>query len=299
MSSYLVTGASRGIGLEFTRQLSQLHPSKISKVFALTRAQPAQDLSQIINSSSGRVVHIPCDVTAPSSVAEALTLVQAELGAAGLDVLVNNVGIQKAAPGGICSMTDADLMEEFSVNVLAVHRMVTAFRPLLQKGNEKKIVNMYAKLWASASPAHRARLQKDQKLTCVFRRSTSLASMAHAARFMIAPTPGYKVTKAALNMLTVQYALEFEKDGFTVVALSPGVSQPQWRGEYSLTSMQWIKTDLGSEYADLEVRPGVQAALQRVLGINTKMNGHFLNIHMLGWESKEGPNQYDGGELPW
>jgi NAD(P)-dependent dehydrogenase (short-subunit alcohol dehydrogenase family) len=35
--------------------------------------------------------------------------------------------------------------------------------------------------------------------------------------------PAYKITKAALNMLTVQYALEYEKEGFIIFAVSPGV----------------------------------------------------------------------------
>ena len=50
-----------------------------------------------------------------------------------------------------------------------------------------------------------------------------MGSISHASRFVMAPTPAYKVSKAALNMLTVQYALEFGNDGFTVIALSPGV----------------------------------------------------------------------------
>ena len=49
--------------------------------------------------------------------------------------------------------------------------------------------------------------------------------MTEASKFTAAPTHGYKVSKAALNMLTMQYALEFGKDGFTVLALSPGVSR--------------------------------------------------------------------------
>jgi NAD(P)-dependent dehydrogenase (short-subunit alcohol dehydrogenase family) len=36
--------------------------------------------------------------------------------------------------------------------------------------------------------------------------------------------PSYKITKAALNMLTKQYALEFADAGFTFVVISPGVS---------------------------------------------------------------------------
>jgi NAD(P)-dependent dehydrogenase (short-subunit alcohol dehydrogenase family) len=35
--------------------------------------------------------------------------------------------------------------------------------------------------------------------------------------------PAYKITKAALSMLTYQYALEYEKEGFTIFQVSPGV----------------------------------------------------------------------------
>lgn len=48
--------------------------------------------------------------------------------------------------------------------------------------------------------------------------STTLAPYTH---FM--PAPAYKISKAALNALTVQYALDLAKDGFTFIALAPGV----------------------------------------------------------------------------
>ena len=37
------------------------------------------------------------------------------------------------------------------------------------------------------------------------------------------PVPAYKVSKAALNMLTVQWALEYKDRGFTFMSISPGV----------------------------------------------------------------------------
>lgn len=40
---------------------------------------------------------------------------------------------------------------------------------------------------------------------------------------MVAPHPAYKISKVALNSLTVQYALELEKEGFTFVVVCPGV----------------------------------------------------------------------------
>ena len=69
--------------------------------------------------------------------------------------------------------------------------------------------------------------------------------------------------------------------------------------EHLTDGIKWLKTDMGSSYADLEVEAGVQAALQLILGANPEMNGKFLNICIPGWEEATGPNQYDGGELPW
>lgn len=45
-----------------------------------------------------------------------------------------------------------------------------------------------------------------------------------APTFREIPTPAYKISKAALNMLTVQYALSLADQGFTTIAVSPGVS---------------------------------------------------------------------------
>ena len=54
-------------------------------------------------------------------------------------------------------------------------------------------------------------------------RSTSLGSMAMAPGYKHMPAPAYKISKAALNMLTVQYAQDLADEGFTVFAISPGV----------------------------------------------------------------------------
>ena len=47
--------------------------------------------------------------------------------------------------------------------------------------------------------------------------------MADAFKSM--PVPAYKISKAALSMLTVQYAHQYANDGFTFLGISPGVSQ--------------------------------------------------------------------------
>lgn len=62
---------------------------------------------------------------------------------------------------------------------------------------------------------------------------------------------------------------------------------------------QWLKTDMGSQNADLEVETGVAAVIDLMLKSGPEKNGSFLNIHIPGWENAPGPNQYDGKELPW
>lgn len=48
--------------------------------------------------------------------------------------------------------------------------------------------------------------------------------MTKSPAYSAMPAPAYKISKAALNMLTVQYAESLAKEGFTVFAISPGVS---------------------------------------------------------------------------
>lgn len=54
--------------------------------------------------------------------------------------------------------------------------------------------------------------------------STTLGSIAMSSTYSLFPVPAYKVSKAALNMLTVQYAQSFADQGFSIFTLSPGVS---------------------------------------------------------------------------
>ncbi len=56
---------------------------------------------------------------------------------------------------------------------------------------------------------------------------------------------------------------------------------------------------MGSQNADLDVATGVDALKQRILSATAEENGKLINIHVPGWEHAPGPNQYDGGEIPW
>jgi len=253
MASILITGASRGLGLTLIKQLVAFPSSEVSKIIAAARGD-APALEKIASESSGRVSVIKLDVTNRDSINKAAAETKSILGDKGLDILVNNAGICEYAFGGVATMET--LQNSMNVNVMGVHWTTQAFLPLLQKGSLKKVVNM----------------------------STTLGSITLAADAVAFPAPAYKISKAALNALTVQYALDHEKEGFTFMALCPG----------------WLKTDLGGgDMADLTPEEGAKASLDIIFKKGQEVNGKMPKVFVKGWENAKGPNVYDGTNAPW
>ncbi|OJJ96363.1 hypothetical protein ASPACDRAFT_1891234 [Aspergillus aculeatus ATCC 16872] len=253
MASVLITGASRGFGLALARELSSRSETEISKVFATARGD-SSPLSELAAVSAGRVSVVQLDVTDEVSIRNAAGEVEKQLSGKGLDILINNAGVCQYVGDGVKSMDN--LAESFTINVLGVHYVTRAFLPLLQQGSLKKVANI----------------------------TTSLASIALARASHDVPAPAYKISKAALHALTVQYALDHEKDGFAFVAIAPG----------------WMKTDLGGgDIADLTPEQGVKASLNILFRPNGEINGQFPKVFIPGWKNATGRNVYDGTIVPW
>ncbi|OTA64769.1 NAD(P)-binding protein [Hypoxylon sp. EC38] len=252
MASFLVTGSSRGFGLALVHHLASLPTSQVSKVFATARGD-SPELDQLAKKSPGRVFFVKLDVTNEASIKKAAAEVDTKLQGKGLDVLVNNAGVCQYAPDGVKSMDN--LEESFTINVLGVHWVTRSFLPLLQKGTLKKVANI----------------------------ATSLASITNARAAYYLPAPAYKISKAAMDALTVQYALDYEKEGFSFMAVCPG----------------WLKTDLGGDMADLTPEQGVKASLDIILKPGQEYNGKMPKVLVKGWENAPGNNQYDGTIVPW
>lgn len=141
MSSYLVTGAGRGLGLEFVRQLSQRPAKQVSVIFATVRGPPSEALQELADESNGRLVILHMVLSDKNSISAAVEQVVVKLAGQGLDVLINNAGMVTATPGGIAAM--ADLMDVVQVNVENVQNVTSAFLPLLKQGKQKKVMNLW------------------------------------------------------------------------------------------------------------------------------------------------------------
>ncbi|KAJ0120124.1 hypothetical protein J7T55_000979 [Diaporthe amygdali] len=251
MASYFITGASRGLGLQLTTTLASRPSSEVSKIFAAARKQ-SDDLKKLTEESNGRVQFVFLEVTSQQSAEEAARTVEKSLNGQGLDYLINNAGIMNTTPNGIVDMKD--LGEHLNTNVIGVNNVITALLPLVRKSNLKKIINI----------------------------TSTMGSLTMSSHFQQLPTPAYKISKTALNMLTVQYAEAFRDEGVTFIALCPG----------------WVKTDMGGkDYADLTPEEAIAGILEIADKVDVKDTGKFLTVRVPGWENHE--KRYDGSVRPW
>lgn len=103
MASYLVTGASRGLGLALVQQLAARPATEVASIVATAR-QPRDRLPSLVEASRGRIAYVPLDTTSASSVETAVERVQQTHGT--LDVLINNAGVGSYTRGGVTEMYD-------------------------------------------------------------------------------------------------------------------------------------------------------------------------------------------------
>jgi NAD(P)-dependent dehydrogenase (short-subunit alcohol dehydrogenase family) len=185
----LVTGANRGLGLEFVRQLL----ARGERVVATCR-QPgrASALNALAGEHPGRLRVLPLDVAEPRThaelVAELPLLAEEGDEPPRIGLLVNNAGVLH--PGERFGGIGLDnLLHSFRTNAAGPLLVTQALASLLADG--ARVVNM----------------------------SSRLGSVAETARF---GTPSYAISKAALNMATAQLTHALADRGIVVVAVSPG-----------------------------------------------------------------------------
>lgn len=120
MATYLVTGANRGIGYEYCRQLQE----RGDRVIAVCRTA-TDDLQQL-----GVQVEEGIDITSDASVADLRT----RLGDTAIDGLINNAGILKRVT--LENLDFDSIREQFEVNALGPLRVTHALLPLLKQGSK-------------------------------------------------------------------------------------------------------------------------------------------------------------------
>ena len=190
----LVTGATRGIGLETARQLAQ---AGVHTLLAGRDRERAVEASLGLQSQGLPVEAIALDVTDAGSIGEAVREVERRHGR--LDILVNNAGIAIDDWNSAPSEQGAEVWRKtFDTNVFGLVEVTRAFLPLLRAAPAGRIVNVSSVLASVA-------LQSDPQ------------SIYYAIKL-----PAYSVSKSAVNAWTVQLAYELRETPVKVNAIHPG-----------------------------------------------------------------------------
>ena len=213
MTVTLITGANKGLGYETARQLIEQGHTVYIGARSVERGEAAA------SELGGQFVQL--DVTDDASVETALGVIAEREGH--LDVLVNNAGISTTA-----DVTGPVALEVFDTNAIGLIRVTQAALPLLEKSENPVVVNVSSALgsfWAVTNPERR--------------------------QFHF-PSIIYGSSKAAVSMLTVQYAkalpaIKFNavEPGFTATELTPfsGAGQPVEKGAEVIVRMATIGKD--------------------------------------------------------
>jgi NAD(P)-dependent dehydrogenase (short-subunit alcohol dehydrogenase family) len=189
-----LTGANRGLGLEWTRQLA----GRVDRLFATCRhPEEAHDLADQADAHPDTVEVFALDVADPDAIDRAAEQVKQETGA--LDLLVNNAGINGGGTSDRFGTVDPEtMMDVLRVNTAGPHLMTQAFADLLRAGgtndsagaDESVVVNVTSQLGSIANTS---------------------GGGWHS----------YKASKAALNMCTRLQAGALSGDAI-VVSMHPG-----------------------------------------------------------------------------
>ena len=134
MSSILVTGSNRGLGLEWVRQYAELG----WRVYATCRFPGQADALQLLAEKFSSLSVHRLDVTNPQDIQQ---LTQ-ELQAHPLDLLINNAGVYFERWGkDTLGNVDYDAWQEtYAVNVLGAMRVTEALRNSLAQGDNRLVV---------------------------------------------------------------------------------------------------------------------------------------------------------------
>jgi NAD(P)-dependent dehydrogenase (short-subunit alcohol dehydrogenase family) len=184
MPTVLITGANRGIGLEFARQ----YATDGWDVFASCRnPKAAKELASLVRSSGDKVTVLAMDVTDGESVHAAVR----QFRNAAIDLLVNNAGISGMSGQRTGHIDYENWAQVLDVNTMGPMRVIEAFADHVARSERRLIVTITSGMGSLAD-------------------NTSGGSIA------------YRTSKAAVNMAMRSVAAELGPRGITCVVVNPG-----------------------------------------------------------------------------
>ncbi len=242
----LVTGGTRGLGLEISRQLAEREAHVIVGARDAAKAEIAvADLRNAGFAASA----LKLDVTNEADRRAAYAAIEQAHGR--LDILINNAGIlldsvdggtpADPPPSGALPST---VRETFEANFFAPVFLTQILLPLLKRSDAGRVVNVSS---IRGSLTH----------------LSDPASPVYPVRAL-----GYDTSKAALNAFTILLAEELRGTPIKINAIHPG----------------WLRTTMGGDQANMSAEEGARIAVHYAsLGPDGPTGGFFFGDERLPW----------------
>jgi NAD(P)-dependent dehydrogenase (short-subunit alcohol dehydrogenase family) len=224
----LVTGATRGIGLETARQLAE-HGIRV--LIGGRTPEKAANIAASLQAGGFDVEALTLDVTQLESIAAAASDLMRKYGH--LDILINNAGIRIEEYGKHPSEQSLQHWRDtFDTNFFGVVAVTQAFLPLLRKSNAGRIVNVSSLLASLAT-------------------HSDSGSYAYSPKFK--SLPAYSASKSAMNSWTVHLAYELRHTPIKVNAAHPGYTRTDMNaGEGDLDVVTGARTSVRLALLDVD-----------------------------------------------
>lgn len=184
MVQVLITGANRGLGLEFVKQ----YLNRGEKVIATFRAtNDVSDLNELKKKNQETLTLIPMDIVSKDSRVKAFSEVKSKF--SHLDILINNAGMTGKRELEFGSLYEDNMLEVFNVNAISAVLVAEEFSSLFKENS--KIINISS--WMG-----------------------SISARENTTNF------SYCASKAALNMFTKLLSNSLRKKGIIIIPMHPG-----------------------------------------------------------------------------
>jgi NAD(P)-dependent dehydrogenase (short-subunit alcohol dehydrogenase family) len=220
----VVTGANRGIGLELVRQLRE----RGDEVEACARSPKLATELQALAGDRVRIHQL--DVTDTASV----RALAESLRDAAIDIVFNVAGVEGGPNQSLAKLAEhldlEDVASTYEVNSMGPLRVSVALLPHVRRGKAKKLVHITSGMGSISD-------------------NTSGGSYA------------YRMSKAALNMMSRSLARDLAGDGIASYVINPG----------------WVQTDMGGSRAPTPVDESVRGILREIDRATLDDSGEFLN----------------------
>jgi NAD(P)-dependent dehydrogenase (short-subunit alcohol dehydrogenase family) len=211
----LISGANAGIGLAVATQLAKDHGYHV--IIGSRNAAAGKEAARALVADGFAASSVQLELTSDESIAAAVSQIEKEFGT--MDVLVNNAGILLDTDPHKRLLTRELFTETLSTNVVGAACLTEACLPLLRKSTLPRLVFVSSRMGSLAE-------------------STNKDTVYYSADYK-----SYDCSKAALNMLALNYARILEDVGALVNVACPGLIQTKLTGfhEYGET------TDVGAQ----------------------------------------------------